>query len=76
MKLPVISGEKVITVLRRIEYQQIRQRGSHVVMQKTVYGKTQTVVVPMHKELTKGTLRSIIRQVGLTMEEFINLLEK
>ncbi|MFQ3675461.1 MAG: type II toxin-antitoxin system HicA family toxin [Endomicrobiia bacterium] len=77
MKLPVISGDEVIRILKKIEYEQIRQRGSHAVLQKLLEeGKTKTVIVPLHKELTKGTLRSVIRQAGITVEEFVEILRK
>ncbi|MCS7151002.1 MAG: type II toxin-antitoxin system HicA family toxin [Endomicrobia bacterium] len=76
MKLPVCSGDRVINVLREKGYREIRQRGSHVVMQKLEKDGTKTVIVPLHKELTKGTLRSIIRQAGLTVEEFIELVSE
>ena len=76
MKLPVVSGNEVIKALMKIGYKQVRQKGSHVALQKIVENKTKTVIVPLHKELTKGTLRSIIRQAELTVEKFIELLEK
>jgi predicted RNA binding protein YcfA (HicA-like mRNA interferase family) len=46
-------------------FQQVRQRGSHVVMQKHAEGSTVTVPVPLHDEIRVGTLQSIIRQSGL-----------
>ena len=50
---------------------QIRQRGSHVIMQKKLANSTITVPVPMHKEVREGTLRSIIRQSGLEKSHFM-----
>ena len=49
---------------------QVRQRGSHVVMQKRESGSTVTVPVPLHPELRTGTLLSIIRQSGVARAEF------
>jgi predicted RNA binding protein YcfA (HicA-like mRNA interferase family) len=48
----------------------VRQRGSHILMQKILEGTTITIPVPSHKELRIGTLQSIIRQSGLSRSEF------
>jgi predicted RNA binding protein YcfA (HicA-like mRNA interferase family) len=50
--------------------EEVRQRGSHMVMQRAIEGGTITIPVPDHSELRTGTLRSIIRQSGLAVEEF------
>jgi predicted RNase H-like HicB family nuclease len=50
--------------------EEVRQRGSHMVMQRPIKGGTITIPVPDHSELRTGTLRSIIRQSGLAVEEF------
>ena len=71
--LPVISGRECCAILARAGFTQVRQKGSHVIMQKSLPGSTITVPVPDHKELATGTLRSIIRQAGLTVEEFLAL---
>ena len=72
--LPVISGREATSALAKAGFRQVRQRGSHVVLQKSLNEGTRTVVVPDHSELAKGTLRSIIRQAGLSPEEFLSLL--
>ncbi|HEX6383083.1 MAG TPA: type II toxin-antitoxin system HicA family toxin [Anaerolineae bacterium] len=64
-KLRVLSGREVCAILAQHGFVQVRQRGSHIVMQKKVADSTITVPVPDHKELRVGTLRSIIRQSGL-----------
>ncbi|MBW2172841.1 MAG: type II toxin-antitoxin system HicA family toxin [Deltaproteobacteria bacterium] len=69
-KLPVISGRKMVHVLRKLGYEEKRQRGSHLIMIKE--GKL--IVVPNHKELRRGTLRSIMREANLTVGELIALL--
>jgi predicted RNA binding protein YcfA (HicA-like mRNA interferase family) len=72
-KLPIISGRDCIKALMKIGFQQKRQKGSHIsIVRKDPYAQ---VVVPDHKELDRGTLHSIIRQVGLSTEEFIDLLK-
>ncbi len=66
-KLPVLSGTDVIKMLEQLGFEHVRQRGSHVVMRRGSVG----TVVPLHKELKTGTLAGIIRQVGLTQDEFL-----
>lgn len=65
-----LSGKQVCALLRAHGFAQVRQRGSHIIMQKAVGGSTITVPVPDHKELRTGTLLSIIRQSGLDKELF------
>ena len=74
MKLPVVSGSDVIKMLEKEGFLVVRQRGSHVSLHKKVNDKTLLVVVPMKKEIKKGTLLSIIKQAGMTREEFIKRL--
>ena len=64
-RLRVLSGREVCNILAEHGFVQVRQRGSHIVMQKKVEGSTITVPVPNHDELRIGTLQSIIRQSGL-----------
>lgn len=52
----------------------MHQRGSHVKLKKIEDGKVYIVIVPMHRELAKGTLKSILRQANLTIEEILELL--
>jgi predicted RNA binding protein YcfA (HicA-like mRNA interferase family) len=72
--LPVISGRGVVTVLVKIGYEKDRQKGSHMILRQTAYPHRR-LVVPDHKELAKGTIRAIIKQAGLTVEEFVELLK-
>jgi len=73
-KLPRLSGKDVIKALSHQGFKSIRQKGSHVILVKeTSEGKISTVV-PLHKEIDKGTLLEIIRQARLKKEEFIALL--
>jgi len=67
-ELPRISGARAIKVFETLGFTVVRQRGSHVVLRKQDKG----CVVPVHKELATGTLRSAIRQAGLTPDEFVN----
>lgn len=65
-----MSGREVCAILERHGFQQVRQRGSHIVTQRVTDEGTTTVPVPDHKELHLGTLRSIIRQSGVDRSEF------
>jgi len=69
-KLAVLSGKEVCKILARHGFQEVRRRGSHVVMQRRTPVGTTTVPVPDHHELRIGTLLSIIRQSGLPRSEF------
>ena len=71
--LPRVSGREAVKALRKIGYEQDRQRGSHIVLRQTAEPH-QRVVVPDHAEVARGALRAIIRQVGLTVDEFKSLL--
>ena len=67
-ELPRISGARAIKVFQALGFSTVRQRGSHVVLRKEDKG----CVVPLHKELAIGTLRSAIRQAGLTPDDFVD----
>ncbi len=71
--LPRVSGREVVKALTRVGYEQDRQRGSHIILRQTSYPHRR-VTVPDHKEVAKGTLRAIIRESGLTVDEFKALL--
>lgn len=71
-KLPVLSGDALINALRKTGFEMVRQRGSHVSLQKGSY-KT---VVPLHDELAKGTLLGILKQCGLSKEDLTAILKK
>lgn len=69
-RLRVLSGQEVCAILERQGFVRVRQRGSHIVMQKATDEGTTTVPVPDHNEVKIGTLRSIIRQSGVSRAEF------
>lgn len=71
-KLPRISGRECVNALGKVGFILKRQEGSHMILRRSSpFAQT---VVPDHDELDRGTLRAIIRQAGLTVDEFINLL--
>jgi predicted RNA binding protein YcfA (HicA-like mRNA interferase family) len=71
--LPRASGREVVKALLKIGYEQDRQRGSHIILRQ-VAAPHRRLVIPDHGEVAKGTLRAIIRQAGLTVDEFKALL--
>ena len=73
-KLPVVSGPQIVRALERRGFQQVGQRGSHVKLRRSLPDGIRTVIVPLHHELAPGTLKSILRQAGLTIEELEGLL--
>ena len=71
--LPVVSGRDAIKAFNQIGYGVHRQRGSHIVLRGNA-PPYRRLVVPDHAEIAKGTLRSLIRHAGLSVEEFTELL--
>ena len=69
-KLRILSGIEVCKILTQYNFVEVRRRGSHIIMQKKLDNTTITVPVPDHKELLTGTLRSIIRQSGISRDVF------
>ena len=69
-KLRILSGQQVCSILTHHGFIEIRQRGSHIVMQKQLGNTTIPVPVPNHSEIRIGTLQSIIRQSGIAWSEF------
>ena len=68
--LPVLSGAEVVRMLERAGFTRTGQRGSHVRLRG---GEGRVVIVPLHDALARGTLRSIIRQAGLSVDDFLAL---
>ena len=68
--LPRLSGRKVVQIFCRVGWEVARQRGSHIILVKD--GHIASLSVPDHKEVAKGTLRSLIRASGLTVDEFLD----
>ncbi len=70
--LPSISGRECVKALTKMGFYLKRQEGSHMVLRRD--DPFAQVIVPDHKELDRGTLRAIIRQAGLNVDEFTRLL--
>jgi len=73
-KLPLISGIEAVKALSKKGYSIDHQTGSHLILRNSEEPHRR-LTVPNHRELAKGTLRAIIRQSGLTVEEFVSLLK-
>jgi len=69
-KLPVVSGTEVVRALGCLGFSTVRQRGSHIVMRRGSMG----CVVPNHRELKVGTLVGLLKQAGVSAEQFIEVL--
>ena len=76
MKLPVVSGKDMIKLLSKQGFQTERQKGDHITLYKQIDNDPYLVVVPLKKEIKKGTLLSILRQARISREEFEKLLEE
>jgi predicted RNA binding protein YcfA (HicA-like mRNA interferase family) len=73
-RLPTLSGREVVRVFERFGWQVVRQSSSHIIMVQE--GAFATLSIPDHREVAKGTLRSLIRAAGLTVPEFIAASEE
>jgi len=73
-ELRKISGTKAIIALERLGFSKVRQKRSHVVLRKDTLEGPIGCVVPLHKELKIGTLRGILKQAKIEIEEFSKLL--
>ncbi len=71
-KLPRVSGQDTVAALKKLGFYVRRQHGSHIILRRDApFAQT---VVPNHRELDSGTLRAIIRQIGIGVDEFVKLL--
>lgn len=74
MRLPVVSGSDVIRVLEKFGYVAVRQKGSHVRLRNERDSRRLPVTVPLHNEVAFGTLKQILRDSKITVEEFSSVL--
>ena len=75
-KLPVLSGETLIRAMRKHGFLVERQRGSHVRLKSKTVDKTIKLTVPLHDPLKKGTLKRILTDAEISVEELLGLLKK
>jgi predicted RNA binding protein YcfA (HicA-like mRNA interferase family) len=69
-----VSGRETIRALEKLGFEQVRQRGSHAILKKQMPEGDVGCVVPLHRELAIGTLRGILKQAGVTPDEFMKKL--
>jgi predicted RNA binding protein YcfA (HicA-like mRNA interferase family) len=69
-KLPIVSGSEIIRALQHLGFIVLRQRGSHVILRRGSQG----CVVPDHREVKTGTLAGLLKQAGVSVDEFIHAL--
>ena len=79
-KLPPISGKKVVKLLKKLGYKKVRQKGSHMRFKKDTHLGEHSITVPYHKEISKGTLNSILNSLSLwnniPKKELIRMLKE
>jgi predicted RNA binding protein YcfA (HicA-like mRNA interferase family) len=73
-KYPVLPPKKIIQVLEKLGFEKVSQRGSHVKYKKTG-NPTRVVILPIHSEIAKGTLKSILEQAGIPLGVFFKLFK-
>ena len=71
-KLPCVSGAETVRALERLGFVVLRQRGSHIMLRRDSSG----CVVPNHREIKVGTLIGVLKQAGVSVEEFLGALRK
>ena len=76
-RLPQVSSREVVRALKKIGFQKVSQKGSHIKLRREKEGLVQTVIVPCHKTIKKGTLRNgILKPAGLSVRDFLRLLKR
>jgi predicted RNA binding protein YcfA (HicA-like mRNA interferase family) len=73
-RLPAASGQEAVRVFERIGYRVVRRRGSHIRLRDETHSNHLPLTVPDHKTLKPGLLRRLIRDAGLSVEQFTELL--
>jgi len=73
-KMPVLSGEHLMQALAKFGYQAVRQKGSHIRLRHPTDTQRQAVTVPLHKETAFGTLRRILRDARISVDELLSVL--
>ncbi|PIN98860.1 MAG: hypothetical protein COT90_02465 [Candidatus Diapherotrites archaeon CG10_big_fil_rev_8_21_14_0_10_31_34] len=73
-KFPVVSGKELIKALEKSGFELISQKGSHVKLRKTDFAGKKTVIVPLRPVIRTGTMKSILRQSHLNLEELQKFL--
>lgn len=70
---PVLTPQEIIKALQKMGFEEVSQRGSHRKLKNNAT-PARTVIIPMHREVARGTLRSILEQAGIDLDTFLELL--
>ncbi len=73
-KVPSLSYQEIITALRRDGWEVVRQRGSHIRLEKTLPDETLKITVPAHRPVKRSTLSHILKQARIGVDDFLKLL--
>jgi len=73
-KPPLVSGKETVKALQRLGFVFIRQKGSHAILRRETADGARGCVVPMHREIQPGTLRGILKQAGIDVQDFMEQL--
>ena len=73
-KVPSESYQRIVAALVRLGFVQVRQRGSHIRMEKSLPGRTLTITVPAHRPVKRSTLSHILKQAEIAVDEFLDAL--
>ena len=73
-KPPLVSGKETVKALQRLGFVFIRQKGSHAILSRETADGARGCVVPMHREIQPGTLRGILKQAGVDVQDFMEQL--
>jgi len=73
-KPPLVSGKETVKALQRLGFVFIRQKGSHAILRRETADGARGCVVPMHRKIQPGTLRGILKQAGVDVQDFIEQL--
>ncbi|KXG75275.1 type II toxin-antitoxin system HicA family toxin [Thermotalea metallivorans] len=69
-KYPVLTPEEIIKLLEKFGFEKVSQKGSHVKYKK-IGNPSRIVIIPMHKEIAKGTFKSILEQASIKLDDFL-----
>jgi predicted RNA binding protein YcfA (HicA-like mRNA interferase family) len=72
-KLPVVSGREAIVRFQRMGYKVVRRKGSHIRLMHPIDAARKPLTVPDHKTLGKGLLHKLLRDAGITVDDFLCL---
>lgn len=72
--LPLVSGREAVAAFSKLGYEVDRQRGSHIIL-RHAQPPHRRLTVPDHREIAKGTLRALIRETGISVEDFVSLVK-